>query len=96
MAYAGTQRKAYLLGAQTLNVIFLETVFPGKCISIEHSTTNNDLPSNNLFRFQSNRVKVSRISESRRNDSKMGFPLFVLSNKDVAIFASSIYYLSYK
>jgi hypothetical protein len=53
-----------------VNVDCVETcrIFRADFYIIPYSVTNNGLPSNNLFRFQGNLVKVSCIVESVRND----------------------------
>jgi hypothetical protein len=58
-------------GVQRRNDIFPETGFTGPTdfIFFRYSAINNDLLSNNRFRFQGNAVRVNRIRQSMRNIS---------------------------
>jgi hypothetical protein len=51
------------LGTQMWNADFVETGFTGRTdfVVLRYLVTNNGPSSNNLFRFQSNVVKVDRI-----------------------------------
>jgi hypothetical protein len=70
------------LGVQTRNVDFIETYFTRQTdfIFVRYATTNESLPNNNRFRFQSNVIKVSCVGDKVREMSLHRFILFYLTN----------------